>query len=105
MDGHAYTLTRVTRLDTGPRLVRVRNPWGDQQEWTGPWSDSSEEWRALSEVDRQTFGLTVDTDGEWWMVWRDFLDNFDEVEICHSSVEDQLLLKVEQGSFVPQLVF
>ena len=92
--GHAYSITKVLRLRDGRLFVRVRNPWGDQQEWTGPWSDSSQEWRALSQEDRQTFGLTVDTDGEWWMVWSDFRDNFDEVEICHSSLEDQLLLKV-----------
>ena len=103
--GHAYSITKVLRLTDGRQFVRVRNPWGDQQEWTGPWSDSSQEWKELSPEDRETFGLTVDTDGEWWMVWRDFLDNFDEVEICHSSLEDQLLLKVLQGSSVNQTVF
>ena len=96
--GHAYSITKVLRLTDGRQFVRVRNPWGDQQEWTGPWSDSSQEWIALSEADRESFGLTVDTDGEWWMVWRDFVENFDEVEICHSSLEDQLLLKVLQGT-------
>ena len=98
--GHAYSITKVLRLRDGRQFVRVRNPWGDQQEWTGPWSDSSQEWRELSQEDRQSFGLTVDTDGEWWMVWSDFRDNFDEVEICHSSLEDQLLLKVHHGSVV-----
>ena len=100
--GHAYSITKVLRLTDGRQFVRVRNPWGDQQEWTGPWSDSSQEWNELSQEDRETFGLTVDTDGEWWMVWRDFLENFDEVEICHSSLEDKLLLKVLQASFINQ---
>ena len=88
--GHAYSMTKVVRLMDGRQLVRVRNPWGDQQEWTGAWSDSSKEWRELGQEERESFGLTVDTDGEWWMEWRDFVENFDEVEICHSSVENQL---------------
>ena len=92
--GHAYSVTKVLQLRDGRHFVRVRNPWGDQQEWTGAWSDSSPEWKELSKSDRESFGLTVDTDGEWWMEWKDFVDNFDEVEICHPSIEDQLPLKV-----------
>ena len=101
--GHAYSITKVLRLTDGRQFVRVRNPWGDQQEWTGPWSDSSQEWKELSQEDRETFGLTVAPDGEWWMVWGDFLDNFDRLDICHSSLEKKLCLKVP-GSFVNQTV-
>ena len=51
VDGHAYTLTGAARLDTGPRLVRVRNPWGSSVEWTGSWADRSREWDQLGWVE------------------------------------------------------
>lgn len=28
----------------GHRLVQIRNPWANEVEWNGPWSDSSPEW-------------------------------------------------------------
>ena len=48
--GHAYGIMDVLELDIEnaniakhkPRLIRVRNPWG-QKEWNGKWSDKSDE--------------------------------------------------------------
>ena len=51
MSGHAYGLNDIFQLDDPDmdnerhkfhRLLRVRNPWG-RGEWTGKWSDDSEE--------------------------------------------------------------
>jgi hypothetical protein len=28
----------------GHKLVQIRNPWANEVEWNGPWSDSSPEW-------------------------------------------------------------
>lgn len=28
----------------GHRLVQIRNPWANEVEWNGPWSDTSPEW-------------------------------------------------------------
>ena len=46
LTGHAYGLTDVVNLkiegDKPKKLLRVRNPWG-KCEWSGPWSDNSEE--------------------------------------------------------------
>lgn len=52
VQGHAYTITGLYRIDTKQygkvHLVRVRNPWGDSNEWKGtqgqpktsrPWLD------------------------------------------------------------------
>ena len=72
---------------------------GEDQEWTGLWSDDSREWKELSQEERQSLELTVAPDGEWWRVWSHFRDNFDRVDrvdICHSSLETRLLLKVRR---------
>lgn len=44
--GHAYSITKVQFVDiqtpntTGKiPLIRLRNPWGNDAEWNGPWSD------------------------------------------------------------------
>lgn len=44
--GHAYSITSVkyvhvdhVRVQGKLPLVRIRNPWGNEAEWTGAWSD------------------------------------------------------------------
>lgn len=39
---HAYTITKVVEFDQDGRkirLVRIRNPHGNHNEWKGDWSD------------------------------------------------------------------
>ena len=43
VQGHAYSLLQVREVD-GHKLVHIRNPWENEVEWNGPWSDSSPEW-------------------------------------------------------------
>ncbi|KAH8398927.1 hypothetical protein KR222_005072 [Zaprionus bogoriensis] len=90
--GHAYSITKVCLIDivTPNRqgkipMIRMRNPWGNECEWNGPWSDSSPEWRYIPEDQKTEIGLTFDRDGEFWMSFQDFLTNFDRVEICNLS--------------------
>jgi calpain-15 len=47
--GHAYTLVAVKQSKRGPKLVKLRNPWGNM-EWTGDWSDSSPLWTQEMQV-------------------------------------------------------
>ena len=68
----------------------MRNPWGNEQEWKGKWADGSKEWENLSTEERKRFGLTFDSDGEWWMEFEDFLRNFNELEMCHLCPEKML---------------
>lgn len=40
--GHAYSITAAISLnleEATHNLIRVRNPWGNDIEWNGPWSD------------------------------------------------------------------
>ncbi|XP_063865528.1 calpain-A-like isoform X10 [Scylla paramamosain] len=87
---HAYSITRITviSLATAPRLkgqahlLRLHNPWGNETEWTGSWSDKSPEWTAVPASEREKLGLTFNDDGEFWMSFQDFMKNFSVVEIC-----------------------
>ncbi|XP_052742733.1 calpain-B isoform X5 [Bicyclus anynana] len=88
--GHAYSVTRVKYVDieTPGRagkipLLRLRNPWGNEAEWNGAWSDKSPEWRFIPESEKEELGLTFDDDGEFWMSFKDFCSHFDRVEICN----------------------
>lgn len=88
--GHAYTITSVTTVDIQTSrvkgeipMVRVRNPWGNECEWKGAWSDKSPEWKFISEGERKEIGLTFNDDGEFWMSFQDFSNNFQKVEICN----------------------
>lgn len=98
--GHAYSITKVCMIDivtpnrTGKiPMIRLRNPWGNEAEWNGPWSDGSPEWRYIPENQKYEIGLNFDRDGEFWMSFQDFLNHFDRVEICNlcpdSLTEDQ----------------
>lgn len=74
--------------------MRIRNPWGNDAEWNGPWSDKSQEWRFIPQHEKERIGLTFDHDGEFWMSFQDWMKYFDRVEICNlcptSLTEDQI---------------
>ncbi|KHJ89557.1 calpain clp-1 family protein [Oesophagostomum dentatum] len=84
--GHAYSITGM-RIVNGPYgqtcILRVRNPWGNEQEWNGPWSDNSSEWRSIPDKEKEEMGLRFDHDGEFWMSFEDFMRNFEKMEICN----------------------
>ncbi|KAJ6657440.1 hypothetical protein lerEdw1_002499 [Lerista edwardsae] len=90
--GHAYSVTSVRKVRLGEKLlsrlkseklfmIRLRNPWG-KTEWTGAWSDNSEEWTNVRRSERKKLGLTVENDGEFWMTFEDWCKNFTNVDLC-----------------------
>lgn len=90
--GHAYSITKVELLDINTPnssgkipMVRLRNPWGNETEWNGPWSDKSPEWNYIPDYEKQKIGLVFDRDGEFWMSFRDFCHYYDRVELCNLS--------------------
>ncbi|XP_026481913.1 calpain-A-like isoform X3 [Ctenocephalides felis] len=102
--GHAYSVTRVHFVDietpnsTGKiPLLRLRNPWGNEAEWTGAWSDQSPEWRFIPPHVKEEIGLTFDMDGEFWMSFRDFSSRFDRIEMCNLSPDSLSEEKLSQG--------
>ncbi|KAK9123371.1 hypothetical protein Sjap_012973 [Stephania japonica] len=80
VQGHAYSLLQVREVD-GHKLVQIRNPWANEVEWNGPWSDSSPEWsdrmrHKLKYVPQQS------KDGIFWMSWQDFQIHFRSIYVC-----------------------
>ncbi|CAM6110257.1 unnamed protein product [Calypogeia fissa] len=79
VQGHAYSLLQVREVD-GHRLVQIRNPWANEVEWNGPWSDLSSEW-----TDRMKHKLKYTPqaeDGVFWMSWQDFQLHFRSLYVC-----------------------
>ncbi|TGZ67060.1 hypothetical protein CRM22_005006 [Opisthorchis felineus] len=75
----AYVQTTYGQVE----LVRLRNPWGSEHEWNGPWGDKSSEWRNIPPDERKRMGLTFENDGEFWMSFKDFTRYFTKAEFCH----------------------
>ncbi|XP_046626943.1 calpain-A-like [Neodiprion virginianus] len=88
--GHVYSITRVKYVDNmtpnqvgKTPLLRLRNPWGNEVEWKGPWSDQSPEWRSIPDHEKEELGLRFDADGEFWMSLQDVKHHFTQIEICN----------------------
>ena len=83
--GHAYSITDVKKCPTENgevQLVRIRNPWG-KDEWNGPWSDGSKEWKTVSKRDKEKLNLITEENGEFYMSFDDFVTNFQQMEFVH----------------------
>ena len=74
VQGHAYTITGLYRVppisaeeaeknkaigDPRTHLLRVRNPWGDRNEWKGEWSDGDDKWAKVTESTRKEGSVVV----------------------------------------------
>nr|XP_029708156.1 calpain-A-like isoform X2 [Aedes albopictus] len=102
--GHAYSITKIKLADivtpsTSGKipLIRLRNPWGNEAEWNGAWSDQSVEWRYIPDEQKEELGLNFDNDGEFWMSYRDFTRYFDRIEICNLSPDSLSDEQVDRG--------
>ncbi|XP_043078263.1 calpain-2 catalytic subunit-like [Puntigrus tetrazona] len=83
---HAYSVTSAKEVHSNGRLVqlvRIRNPWG-RVEWTGPWSDDSNEWTTVQPEERAKLVYSAD-DGEFWMAYSDYIQHFSKLEICNQT--------------------
>ncbi|CAJ0930790.1 unnamed protein product, partial [Mesorhabditis belari] len=95
--GHAYSITAVQQVSTtrgDVLLLRIRNPWGNNKEWYGPWSDGSSEWRTVSGADRTKLDVRFNDDGEFWMSFNDFYISFETLEVCNLSAA--VMSEIEQ---------
>ena len=66
---HAYTLLNVLELSNGEKLAHIRNPWSQEGEWKGDWSDSSSKWTATL---KEEVGYVNSNDGQFFMPFKTF---------------------------------
>ncbi|PKA55512.1 hypothetical protein AXF42_Ash006714 [Apostasia shenzhenica] len=79
VQGHAYSVLQVREID-GHKLVQIRNPWANEVEWNGPWSDSSPEW--TDRMKHKLKHVPQARDGIFWMSWQDFQIHFRSIYVC-----------------------
>ncbi|XP_050989585.1 calpain-2 catalytic subunit-like [Labeo rohita] len=83
VEEHAYTVTGVYEVmsDENPvQLVRLLNPWGEE-EWKGDWCDGSPLWDTVCEEVRNICHEVLNN-GEFWMSMEDFTNIFESIDIC-----------------------
>lgn len=90
VQGHAYVVTNLAnvRLSTNKyvRLIRIYNPWG-KVEFCGDYSDKSSKWSLVDSETKEKLEIKIDDDGEFWMSYEDWLNNFDHCQICNLTPE------------------
>lgn len=77
----AYTIYDVRYID-GYRLLKLRNPPGDHEEWKGDWSDKSALWNKRLKV---KLGWADVDDNTFWMSFDDFCNVYRYLYVCHWS--------------------
>ncbi|XP_063145454.1 calpain-13 [Candoia aspera] len=80
---HVYTVIEareVPYMDGKEDLIKLWNPWGSV-EWNGAWSDQSVEWDRVPQQFKTEFYVKR-ADGEFWMSFKDFRDNFSYLFVC-----------------------
>lgn len=76
--GHAYTIVGVVELKGGPKLVKLRNPWGKEM-YKGAWRDDDPKW--TDDFKKQAKLVKAD-DGIFHMPAEDFRKAFTVYDIC-----------------------
>mmetsp|Transcript_69318 Transcript_69318/g.122390 ORF Transcript_69318/g.122390 Transcript_69318/m.122390 type:complete len:798 (+) Transcript_69318:50-2443(+) len=89
--GHAYSVIKFAVTSDGKGFVRVRNPWGNEAEWNGDYSDNSREWRSNPSHQRE-LQPEFKNDGAFWMTWDDFRKIFTDIDVVRFFPYEQVVL-------------
>lgn len=71
--GHAYSILGAYKLSNGVKLLKMRNPWGEEN-YNGPWRDDDPQW--TDALRQEVGGHTSANDGEFFMTLDKFRDGF-----------------------------
>lgn len=86
VEGHAFSLIEVVEV-AGHKLLMLRNPWGNDKEWNGAWSDNDKMWEKHPDV-KAKLDPEFGDDGLFWMCWEDFVKVFDDVSVCERAMRE-----------------
>ena len=75
--GHAYTVLGTARLSNGKRLVKIRNPWG-QELFKGAYGEKSKLW---NEATKREAGHKGENDGIYFTDIESYVNLFSETSI------------------------
>jgi len=70
----------INSINSSLRLLRVRNPWGDESMWNGAWSDKDRMWSEHPDI-AKAVGLESAEDGAFWMTFEDFSRAFTDITL------------------------
>jgi len=87
VERHSYSLLQVIAVpphegsgDPPLQLIQLRNPWGNDKEWNGDWSDKSPLWAERPDA-RDMCCFSDAPDGSFWMAYEDFTAIFTSVQV------------------------
>lgn len=114
LENHYYSILDMRDFPKDNlKLVRVRNPWGNEGVWTGPFCEEADDWEKYKAVkeDVKNAPKTKKSDGSWWMSFTDFVLQFDRVSVNKTfpeswevySIESQWTAKTNGGSTCPPI--
>merc|ERR1712205_285003 len=77
-----FVAVPISSLKSTLRIVLLRNPWGNQNKWTGTWSDADDEtWHQHPDVAAAPGFQPKPESGLFWMSFEDFDAYFNRVSI------------------------
>lgn len=84
VDGHAYTVLSCVDNAGGEGfdMVKVRNPWGQQEFECGDWTDSGPNWERYPKVYEACGRPVKKDDGIFWMQKENFFNYFSTIYLC-----------------------
>ena len=88
IENHSYVILETLELETGERLVKLRNPWG-VDEYQGAWNDSDAKWANVAERD-----IPNADDGLFYTTIEDFYSSLESTFINYDTSDWHL------GSFL-----
>jgi len=77
---HAYGILDMREISKDLRLLKLRNPWG-QDKWDGHWGTHSNKWVDREDLKRMLRPEREDA-GVFWISLEDWVEYFASVEIC-----------------------
>ncbi|XP_076040187.1 calpain C isoform X2 [Oratosquilla oratoria] len=83
-----YRIYAVEKVETyggeDVSLVRLRSPLGTSSEYLGAWAGrNSSEWDDVPPLEKERINYKHLVDGEFWMLYSDFVRTFSHLEVIH----------------------